>query len=251
MSIERLSSLRSNMRRTDQGALAVPELWLSAPCTELERPFLEMVEELQASGDLQFERALRDFPGFVRSARRRTLGVRIVATLRDLRQRVREWLAGDSAQVDALIAAGGELAADIPRPRTGYVNRSVFWILRQDGRMIGSGEIRHRLTPFLRFEGGHIGLVLRPSERHKGYGARALGLLIDQAWKLGLKRILATCDAENEPSRRMIERSGGQLENTVLSHLGRKKLRYWIVPGDEPASPNKRSEKRDAAPPHP
>ena len=251
MSIERLSSLRSNMRRTDQGALAVPELWLSARARNLKDHSWKWSRNFRPVATCNSNSRCATFRALWRSARRRTLGVRIVATLRDLRQRVREWLAGDSAQVDALIAAGGELAADIPRPRTGYVNRSVFWILRQDGRMIGSGEIRHRLTPFLRFEGGHIGLVLRPSERHKGYGARALGLLIDQAWKLGLKRILATCDAENEPSRRMIERSGGQLENTVLSHLGRKKLRYWIVPGDEPASPNKRSEKRDAAPPHP
>jgi len=242
-----MSSLRGTVCRPDQETLVVPDLWLSAPCMDLEKPFLEMVEELQATGDMQFEHALHDFPGYVRRLRGRALGVRTVSTLRDLRQRVHELLAGDSAQVDALIAAGGELASDIPKPRAGYVKRSVFWVLRQDGRMIGTGEVRHRLTPFLKFEGGHIGCVIRPSERHKGYGVRTLKLLLDQARKMGLKRILLTCDVENEPSRRLIERNGGLLENWVLSHLSRKKLRYWIVPEDERTSPSRPPEESDGA----
>ena len=108
MRIETVPGMRDEMCRTDQDAQAVPDLLLIGPCMELEQPFLEMVAELQATGDMQFELALRDFPAYVRTLRRRALGVRFVSTLRDLRQRVRELLAGDSAQVDARIAAGGK-----------------------------------------------------------------------------------------------------------------------------------------------
>jgi predicted acetyltransferase len=46
------------------------------------------------------------------------------------------------------------------------------------------------------------------------------------AHDLGIERALVTCDVDNEPSRRTIERNGGVYEDTREG-----KLRYWIRTG--------------------
>ncbi|WP_323791491.1 GNAT family N-acetyltransferase [Nocardioides sp.] len=73
-------------------------------------------------------------------------------------------------------------------------------------------EVVH-LTSFLLDTGGHIGYFVRPSRRGEGHAGRALGLALDHAADLGLRRVLLTCDRDNEASRRTIESAGGDLED--------------------------------------
>ncbi|HEX2706374.1 MAG TPA: GNAT family N-acetyltransferase [Candidatus Lustribacter sp.] len=92
---------------------------------------------------------------------------------------------------------------------------------------LGHLSIRHRLTPVLVELGGHIGYAIRPSARRRGYGTRQLALALPVARGLGLGRLLVTCDEDNIGSARIIERSGG-----VLEDVRGDKRRYWIdVPG--------------------
>lgn len=112
----------------------------------------------------------------------------------------------------------------------GYVPDTEFWLL--DGnRIIGTGRIRHGLTKNLLKFGGHIGYAIRPSEWNKGYGTIQLKLLLQEARKLGIKRILVTCDKDNVGSARVIEKNGGILEN-ILDQVadGKRHMtcRYWI-----------------------
>ena len=68
-------------------------------------------------------------------------------------------------------------------------------------------------------EGGHIGYVIRPSERRKGYGTLILGLALVQAHACGLDRVRFTCNTENIASARIIEkkwRNPGQLRGINL-----------------------------------
>jgi len=104
----------------------------------------------------------------------------------------------------------------------GFVPDTTYWLV-DGGKYIGSLSIRHRLTKHLKQIGGHIGYKIRPSERKKGYGTEILKLGLRKAKQLGLKKILLTCDYNNGPSRRIIEKNGGMLENRV-----RHKLRFWI-----------------------
>jgi predicted acetyltransferase len=83
--------------------------------------------------------------------------------------------------------------------------------------------VRHRLTPWLLDQGGHIGYSVRPSRRREGHASRALALAVRRAAELGLDRVLVTCDDDNEGSRRTIEAAGGVHEDT----RGVKR-RYWI-----------------------
>ena len=94
----------------------------------------------------------------------------------------------------------------------GFVPQTVFWLVDGD-TYIGRLSLRHRINDDLRRIGGHIGYDIRPSMRRRGYGTRALSLALDEARRIGLDRVLITCDRENIGSRRIIERNGGILED--------------------------------------
>ncbi len=78
----------------------------------------------------------------------------------------------------------------------------------------GAADSRHqRPAPPLTEVGGHIGYAVRPSARRQGIGTALLGLTLIEARKLGLVRVLVTCDVSNLGSARIIQRNGGVLED--------------------------------------
>ena len=110
----------------------------------------------------------------------------------------------------------------------GYVPQSEWWLV-DEGDYIGHVGIRHQLNEHLRNIGGHIGYDIRPSKRGRGYGNKILQLALPKAKEIGIDRALLTCDETNVPSRAIIEKSGGILENKVPNpETGVDKLRYWI-----------------------
>ncbi len=123
------------------------------------------------------------------------------------------------------ILRGREKGIGLPK---GFVPYSAFWLIDRS-TLIGQVSVRRRLTPYLRKIGGHIGYVIRPSKRRRGYGTAILRLALLKAKKLGLKKVLVTCDTTNIGSRKIIEKNGGVLENAVAQGRRQpKKLRFWI-----------------------
>lgn len=110
----------------------------------------------------------------------------------------------------------------------GWVPASTFWLVDGD-EIVGEANLRHELTEHLRTVGGHVGYWIRPSMRRKGYGAHILRMILPEAKKIGIERLLVTCDETNEASRRIIETNGGVLERARDMGPGiPKKLLYWI-----------------------
>lgn len=95
--------------------------------------------------------------------------------------------------------------------------------------LISRVSIRHELNDYLSKYGGHAGYGVVPTQRNRGYASQMLRLTLPIAAKLGIPRLLVTCDADNLASQRVIEKTGGKLEN-VLAELGKMvpKKRFWI-----------------------
>lgn len=114
-------------------------------------------------------------------------------------------------------------------PQEGLVSDSTFFCFDEKRNlMVGAVNIRHDLNDYLLKYGGHIGDGIRPSERRKGYATEMIRLALEECRKLGLTRVLVTCDKNNIGSAKSIIRNGGILENEVLEE-GSIKQRYWIA----------------------
>ena len=116
---------------------------------------------------------------------------------------------------------------------------STFLFAFDGTRIVGRASIRHALNPYLERFGGHIGYVVVPEYRRQGYATAILWQALQIArQKLGLTRVLVTCDDDNVGSIRTIEKNGGLLESVVTGPEDAKpKRRYWIATDDQSPMP--------------
>jgi predicted acetyltransferase len=130
------------------------------------------------------------------------------------------WLDRAAADFPAFVRASQEdrVMWGVPMTELWYVSGPAY---------LGSLAIRHRLTPELRREGGHVGYNVVPEHRRQGHATAMLagGLALCRA--RGLAEVLVTCDADNLGSRRVIEANGGLLE-PADGAAGDRTCRYWI-----------------------
>ncbi|MEE1802608.1 GNAT family N-acetyltransferase [Streptomyces sp. NPDC101062] len=104
----------------------------------------------------------------------------------------------------------------------GWVPCTTLWYADGD-TFLGRLAIRHRLNPFLRELGGHIGYAVRPTARRRGHATAMLAAALPIARGLAIDSVLVTCDTDNTASRKVIEAAGGKLEDERGG-----KLRFWI-----------------------
>ena len=164
-------------------------LKLVSPSKSLEAPFLEMVNGWGIEKSTRFNEAFNDF----------------------------EWY------VDCLLSY--EKGQNLP---LGWVPYSTFWLMENDHKIIGTGRFRHRLNPFLKNFGGHIGYDVAPFFRRKGYGSKLFSLLLEKAKQRCLHTALLTCDRFNTGSIRIILKNGGEKTNEIVRNDG-VTYRYHIV----------------------
>ncbi|MHC1786433.1 MAG: GNAT family N-acetyltransferase [Christensenellales bacterium] len=112
--------------------------------------------------------------------------------------------------------------------KDGHVPDSVFFCLDVDRNIfVGAINIRHYLNEHLLHTGGHIGDGIRPSQGRKGYATAMIRLGLEECRKLGIERVLITCDKDNIGSAKSILNNGGVLENEVYAD-GIVMQRYWV-----------------------
>ena len=123
--------------------------------------------------------------------------------------------------VEALLADTRERT---PRPVSFVPSTHLWWV---DGdTFLGRLHIRHRLTPFLIEEGGHIGYHVIPPARRRGHATAMLHAGLPIAAELGIDCALITCDEGNLGSRKAIEANGGLFHDRRAGNL-----RYWVPTG--------------------
>lgn len=112
-----------------------------------------------------------------------------------------------------------------------WVPCTQFVLVREtDGRLVGMIQVRHEFNEYLEKYAGHIGYSVHPDERRKGYAGEMLARVLPCCAELGIKRVLVTCDADNEASRRTIIKNGGEYEKTVHEPEENVNIeRYWIT----------------------
>ena len=103
------------------------------------------------------------------------------------------------------------------------------FLVFNDNTLVGFVNIRHVLNPFLNRVGGHIGYMVRPLQRRKGFAKALLKEALKYCkYELKLRSVLVTCDHDNEASKRTIRANGGNYENTVNDETYGEVERYWI-----------------------
>lgn len=112
--------------------------------------------------------------------------------------------------------------------REGVHASTFFSVRKSDNKIIGSIQLRHFLTEELKKHGGHIGYGIRPGERGKGYGRQQLLLVLEAAAKMGLPRVMISCDKDNIASGRTAMSCGGVLERENC-YKGKEQQIFWIT----------------------
>lgn len=131
---------------------------------------------------------------------------------------------GFAAWVERLRREGDESRPPLP----GLVHAAYWWVVDQDGAVVGSISLRYALNDFLLLAAGHIGYGVRPSARGRGVAGWALGEVLATARRRDLESVLITCVVDNTASARVIEKQGGVLEDVRDTPAGPRR-RYWIT----------------------
>ena len=72
---------------------------------------------------------------------------------------------------------------------------------------------------------GHIGYAVDGTKQNRGYGKALLGLMIQEARRMGItEELLVTVHPDNTASRKVAEASGGELRRETAEHVY-----YWFV----------------------
>lgn len=125
-----------------------------------------------------------------------------------------------------------EFLMDVKNKRQGINNhgvKEIFYFAIENNKIVGHGSIR--INPesdenYMIY--GHIMYGVVPSKRKLGYGTEICRLLIEKAKKLGIEKIIITCNEDNVASKKIIMNNNGEFFESVIDIEGNQICRYII-----------------------
>ncbi len=107
--------------------------------------------------------------------------------------------------------------------------KTFLLIRKNDNKIVGTINIRWNLSEKMLEFGGHIGYGIRPTERRKEYNKIQLYLVLLEAQKLNLDKVMLDCSVDNLGSDKTIKALGGILERCELDEADNTMTNvYWI-----------------------
>ena len=108
---------------------------------------------------------------------------------------------------------------DLPK---GFVPQTSYFLWDEE-KIVGLFRVRHYLNDYLKKHAGHIGYGIAPQYRGKGYGKELLRLLLIEANKIGLEKVLITIHSDNIASQKVALANGG-----VITEKTEERVYIWI-----------------------
>ncbi|MBI5037101.1 MAG: GNAT family N-acetyltransferase [Candidatus Kerfeldbacteria bacterium] len=149
---------------------------------------LEMIQHREPNTEWHFDRALNDFTGLLKYYQERARGINLPPGF---------------------------------SPET-----KLFGVV--DGIIIGRVGIRHSLTPTQTETLGHIGYIVRPTWRGKGYGKQLFSLALTHAREFGLDKIHIVSRRDNYPSLRILAQVSATPQSIIRDAHGIERSRFII-----------------------
>lgn len=88
----------------------------------------------------------------------------------------------------------------------------IYFLVDENGDICGFGQLRMYDTEDALTWAGHIGYSVPPKKRGRGYAKELLRRLLEMGFDRGMQRIILTCDVDNDASRHIIEKAGGEFD---------------------------------------
>ncbi|WP_055667713.1 GNAT family N-acetyltransferase [Desnuesiella massiliensis] len=110
---------------------------------------------------------------------------------------------------------------DLPQ---GEVITSTFWLIDKK-EVVGVVRIRHQEVECA----GHIGYDILPDCRNRGYGFQILKLALEKAIKIGIEKVILTCNINNTASKKIIEKNNGKLLGTIFDEEEKEYLYKYSI----------------------
>ena len=114
------------------------------------------------------------------------------------------------------------------RPKANKKSVTRYVMTNAQGKLLAYGQMQFPLDDVNEIDLGNLICVVPPKLRHQGHGSYCLALLLFEAVRAGLRRVLVVAPAKDLFARKMIENNRGVLLDEVQDSLGQALTRYWI-----------------------